>query len=202
MLVKIYPENPNERSVAQVVDVLRADGVVIYPTDGVYAYGCSLRSPKAIARLREITRKSEDMLSIMCGDLASIADYAKVDTPTFKLLKRNLPGPFTFILQASSRVPEKVLERRKTVGIRMSDNNIALAIVHELGAPLLTSSVKEHEDGEAEYLTDPELINEEWGSEVDLVVDGGYGTDVPTTLVDLSGGEVEILREGGGELSN
>lgn len=200
MLVKIYPENPNEKSVAQVVQVLQADGVVIYPTDGVYAYGCSIRSMKAIERLKAITKKSEDSFSIMCPDLSCIADYAKVDTPTFKLLKRNLPGPFTFILKASSRVPDKVLARRKTVGIRMADNSIAMAIVRELGEPLITASVKEHDDGE-EYVTDPELINEEWGGEVDMVIDGGYGTNVPTTLVDLSEeGEIEILREGGGEL--
>lgn len=199
MIVKIYPENPNEKSIAQVVDVLRADGVIIYPTDGVYAYGCSLRSPKAIERLKAIKNKSESAFSIMCADLSCISDYAKVDTPTFKLLKRNLPGPFTFILQASSRVPEKVLERRKTIGVRIAANNIPLAIVRELGEPLITSSVKEH-DEIIEYMTDPELIHEQWGGEVDLVVDGGYGTNIPTTLVDLYDGEIEILREGGGEL--
>ena len=199
MLIKIYPENPNERSVAQVVETLRADGVAIYPTDGVYAYGCSIRSPKAIEKLKAIKNKSEDSFSIMCPDLSCIADYAKVDTPTFKLLKRNLPGPFTFILKASSKVPDKVLAKRKTVGIRMADNNIALAIARELGEPLITSSVKEHDDV-VEYVTDPELINERWGGEVDIVIDGGFGTNMPTTLVDVSEGEIEILRQGGGEL--
>lgn len=200
MLIKIYPDNPNEKTISHVAEVLRADGVIIYPTDGVYAYGCSLKSAKGIERLKKIKNKSETDFSIMCPDLACIADYAKVDTPTFKLLKRNLPGPFTFILRASSKVPDKVLERRKTIGVRVANNNIALAIVRELGAPLITSSVKEHDDI-VEYMTDPELIQEEWGREVDMVIDGGFGSMVPTTLVDLSQeGEIEILRQGGGEL--
>ncbi|MDL2320154.1 threonylcarbamoyl-AMP synthase [Alistipes sp. OttesenSCG-928-B03] len=199
MVIKIYPQNPNEKSIAQVVDVLRNDGVIIYPTDGVYAYGCSVQSPKAIERIKTIKRKKEGTFSIMCADLSGIADYAKVDTPTFKLLKRNLPGPFTFILKASSKVPDKVLARRKTIGVRIADNPVTLAIVSELGSPMITSSVRSY-DEILEYATDPELIAEQWGGDVDAVVDGGYGNNVPTTLVDLSDGEIEILREGGGEL--
>ncbi len=201
MLVKIYPENPNEKTIMHVVEVLRADGVIVYPTDGVYAYGCSIRSAKGFDRLKTIRNKAEAEFSIMCPDLSCIADYAKVDTPTFKVLKRNLPGPFTFILRASSRVPDKVLGKRKTIGVRMADNNIALAILRELGVPMITASVKELDDIE-EYLTDPELIDEEWGRTVDMVIDGGYGSNVPTTLVDLSGDEAEVLRQGGGEFSD
>ncbi len=201
MLIKIYPENPNEKTIMHVVEVLRADGVIVYPTDGVYAYGCSIRSAKGFDRLKAIRNKVEAEFSIMCPDLSGIADYAKVDTPTFKLLKRNLPGPFTFILRASSRVPDKVLGKRKTIGVRMADNNIAMAILRELGVPMITASVKEL-DGIEEYLTDPELIDEEWGRTVDMVIDGGYGSNVPTTLVDLSGDEAEVLRQGGGEFSD
>ncbi len=201
MLIKIYPENPNEKTIMHVVEVLRADGVIVYPTDGVYAYGCSIRSAKGFDRLKAIRNKAEAEFSIMCPDLSGIADYAKVDTPTFKLLKRNLPGPFTFILRASSRVPDKVLGKRKTIGVRMADNNIAMAILRELGVPMITASVKEL-DGIEEYLTDPELIDEEWGRTVDMVIDGGYGSNVPTTLVDLSGDEAEVLRQGGGEFSD
>ena len=201
MRVKIYPENPNEKTIMHVVEVLRADGVIVYPTDGVYAYGCSIRSAKGFDRLKTIRNKAEAEFSIMCPDLSCIADYAKVDTPTFKVLKRNLPGPFTFILRASSRVPDKVLGKRKTIGVRMADNNIALAILRELGVPMITASVKELDDIE-EYLTDPELIDEEWGRTVDMVIDGGYGSNVPTTLVDLSGDEAEVLRQGGGEFSD
>lgn len=199
MLIKIYPDNPNEKTIMHVVEVLRADGVIIFPTDGVYAYGCSIRSAKGFERLRTIRNKSEDAFSIMCPDLSCISDYAKVDTPVFKLLKRHVPGPFTFVLRASSRVPDKVLGKRKTIGVRIADNSIALAILRELGVPMITASVKGH-DGIEEYLTDPELISEEWGREVDMVIDGGYGKNVPTTLVDASEDEVEILRQGGGEL--
>ena len=199
MKVRIYPQNPNEKSVSQVVDCLRNDGVIVYPTDGVYAFGCSLHSPRAIERLKAIRGKKDTELTLMCEDLSRIADYARVDNPTFKLLKRNLPGAFTFVLKASSKVPDKVLERRKTIGVRIPDNAIPRAIIHELGVPLITASVKE-EDDVVEYTTDPELIEEKWGSVVDLVVDGGYGSAVPTTLVDLTGDELEVLREGAGEL--
>ncbi len=199
MLIKIYPENPNEKSILRVAEILRNDGIVIYPTDGVYAYGCSLASRRAFEKLKALKKKKGDDYSIMCADLSCIADYARVDTPEFKILKRNLPGPFTFILNASGRVPDKVLGNRKTVGVRVANNNIALAIVRELGTPLITSSVRE-DDAEVEYTTDPELIDELRGGSVDLVIDGGFGGGVPTTLVDLTGDEPEILREGGGEL--
>lgn len=200
MLVKIYPENPSPKMIAHVAEVLRADGVIIYPTDGVYAYGCSIRSAKGIERLKRIKNKSENQFSIMCADLAGIADYTKVDTPAFRILKKNLPGAFTFIMKASSRVPDKVMPRRKTVGVRMSGNGVVRAIVQELGASLVTSSVREH-GGETEYQTDPELIHEQWGGVVDMVIDGGHGALVPTTVVDLTDeGEPQIIRQGGGDL--
>ena len=167
MLVKIYTENPSEKEIDRVVNLLERDGVVIYPTDSVYAFGCSIRSAKAVERLR-------------------------------RLLKQNLPGPFTFLLDASSRMPHKALERRRTIGIRIPDNSIPRAIVERLGAPLLTSSVLD--DEETEYMTDPELIHERYGRDVELVIDGGVGDAVPTTVVDLTGGEPEILREGKGVL--
>ncbi len=198
MLIKIYPDNPSPKIIAHVAEVLRADGVIIYPTDGVYAYGCSIRSAKGIERLKKIKNKSEGELSIMCADLAGIADYARVDTPVFKILRKHLPGPFTFIIKASSKVPDKVMPSRKTIGVRIADNNITRSIVAELGVPLVTASVKEYND-ETEYLYDPELIQQQWGMEVDMVIDGGLGSDPPTTIVDLSNEEqIEILRQGGG----
>lgn len=199
MLLKLYRENPNERQIERIVSVLRDGGVIIYPTDGVYAYGCSLHSPKAVDRLKSITGKDKKEFSIMCSDLSHISDYAKIDNADFKILKRHLPGPFTFVMKASSKVPDKVLAKRKTLGIRIADNPITLAIVNALGAPLVTSSVKNRDQYE-EYTIDPELIEERWGNVVDIVVDGGPGGLVPTTLVDLTGDEPEILREGGGVL--
>ncbi len=199
MLLKLYRENPNERQIERIVSVLRDGGIIIYPTDGVYAYGCSLHSSKAVDRLKAITGKDKKEFSIMCSDLSNISDYAKVDNTDFRILKRNLPGPFTFVMKASSKVPDKVLAKRKTLGIRIADNPITIAIVRALGAPLVTSSVKNRNQYE-EYTTDPELIEERWGNVVDIVVDGGPGGLVPTTLVDLTDDEPEILREGGGEL--
>ena len=197
MLLKLYRENPNERQIERIVSVLRDGGVIIYPTDGVYAYGCSLHSPKAVDRLKSITGKDKKEFSIMCSDLSNISDYAKIDNADFKILKRNLPGPFTFVMKASSKVPDKVLAKRKTLGIRIADNPITLAIVRALGNPLVTSSVKNRDQYE-EYTTDPELLQERWGNVVDIVVDGGPGGIIPTTLVDLTDNEPEILREGGG----
>ena len=154
-MIKIYAQNPNEKAVARVADVLRSDGVIVYPTDSVYAFGCSIRSPKAIERLRALSGKKGDEFSIVCPDLSTISAYARVDNAVFKVLKRNLPGPFTFVLNASGKVPDKFLEKRKTVGVRIPDHAVALAIVEALGHPLVTASVK---DSEEEYTTDPSLI--------------------------------------------
>lgn len=199
MLIKIYPENPNEREISRVVEALRNDGVIIYPTDGVYAFGCSLHSIKAIERIKAIRNKRDDELTIVCEDLSRISDYARVDNTQFKTLRRNLPGEFTFILQASGKVPDRALGRRKTVGVRIPDNPIPVAIVEGLDLPMVTASVKD-EDEVIEYTTDPELIWERYGRTVDVVIDGGYGNNVPTTMVDLTTDEPEILREGGGKL--
>ena len=199
MITKIYAQNPSERELARVVAVLEHDGVIIYPTDSVYAFGCSLRSPKGLERLRRIRGKSEGELSVVFGSLAQVAEYCRVDNATFRTLKRNLPGPFTFVLEASSRMPDKALERRKTIGVRIPAHPVARAIVEALGAPLATASVRD-DDEVVEYTTDPELIHERYGREVELVIDGGMGDNVPTTVVDLTGDEPEVLREGRGEL--
>ena len=199
MILRIYPENPSEKAVRQVADTLRSGGIIIYPTDGVYAYGCALSNPKGIDKIRTASGKKGSDFSIVCADLSTISTYAKVSTPVFKLLKRNLPGPFTFILEASSKTPDKCLERRKTIGIRIPENPITRAIVEELGCPLLSSSVKTDEL-ETEYATDPSLIDEQFGANVDLIVDGGYGHIVPSTVVDCTSDEPIIVREGMGQL--
>ncbi|MBR5830888.1 MAG: threonylcarbamoyl-AMP synthase [Tidjanibacter sp.] len=198
-LVKIYPQNPSEREIEKVVKVLENDGVIIYPTDGVYAFGALLRSAKAVEKLRNLSGKGEKLLSIVCSDISMVDKFARIDNSQFKILKRNTPGAFTFILEPSSKVPDKALAGRKTVGVRIPDNQIPLTIVERLGFPLATASVKD-DDEVLEYTTDPELIAERYEQEVDMVIDGGYGTLLPTTLVDLTGEEPEILREGGGEL--
>jgi tRNA threonylcarbamoyl adenosine modification protein (Sua5/YciO/YrdC/YwlC family) len=198
-LVKIYPQNPSEREIEKVVKILENDGVVIYPTDGVYAFGCCLRSAKAVERLRSLCGKEEKLLSIVCSDISMVDKFARIDNTQFRILKRNTPGAFTFILEPSSKVPDKALAGRKTVGVRIPDNEIPIAIVERLGFPLATASVKD-DDEVVEYTTDPELIAERYESSVDMVIDGGYGSLVPTTLVDLTGDEPEVLREGGGEL--
>ncbi|MDR0953892.1 MAG: threonylcarbamoyl-AMP synthase [Rikenellaceae bacterium] len=199
MIVKIYPDNPNPKAIERVVAVLESDGVIVYPTDTVYAFGCSLKSPKAIERLKAIRGKSTADMAVVFADLSHIADYARVDNPTFKILKRNLPGPFTFILKASGRVPDKLLEKRKTIGVRIPENPIPLHLIERLEAPLITASVKDDDDV-IEYTTDPELIDEKYGALVDLVLDGGFGNNEASTVVDCSGEELEILRQGLGEL--
>lgn len=197
--VKIYPQNPSEREIAKVVKVLENDGVIIYPTDGVYAFGALLKSTKAVEKLRALSGRDEKLLTIVCSDISMVDRFARIDNSQFKILKRNTPGAFTFILEPSSKVPDKALSGRKTVGVRIPDNQIPLTIVECLGFPLATASVKD-DDEVVEYTTDPELIAERYEQRVDMVVDGGYGLLVPTTLVDLTGDEPEVLREGGGEL--
>jgi tRNA threonylcarbamoyl adenosine modification protein (Sua5/YciO/YrdC/YwlC family) len=199
MLIRIYPENPNPKEVAKAVEALRSDGVIIYPTDGVYAFGCSLHSIKAIDRIKTIRNKRDDELTIVCDDFSRVSEFARMDNAQFKILKRNLPGEFTFILKASGRVPDKALGRRKSVGVRIPANGIPVAIVRELDFPMVTASVKDP-DELIEYTTDPELIHERYGRVVDMVIDGGYSDNTPTTLVDLTTDEPEIIREGGGEL--
>lgn len=195
MLVKLYEENPSERELQRIVGALEKDGLIIYPTDSLYAVGCSLRAPRAIEQLRRM--KGDGALTAVFADIAQVAEYCRVDNAAFRILKRNLPGPFTFVLPALSHLPDKVLEKRKTIGIRIPSHAVARAIVTALGAPLLTASLK---DEELEYTTDPELIHERYGRSVAVVVDGGIGRGKPTTVVDLTGDEPEILREGWGEL--
>lgn len=199
MLAKIYEQNPSEKELRRVVELLERDEIIIYPTDSVYAFGCSLRSAKAIERLRRIKDKGNGEFTVVFENIAQVAEYCRVDNAVFKILKRNLPGPFTFVLAASARIPDKALERRRTIGIRIPANAVARSVVGALGCPMVTTSVKD-DDEVVEYTTDPELIHERYGSDVALVIDGGIGDNVPTTVVDLTGDEPEILREGKGEL--
>ena len=199
MLVKIYEQNPSEKELRRVVDLLERDEIVIYPTDSVYAFGCLLRSAKAIDKLRRIKGKGSAAFTVVFENIAQVAEYCRVDNAVFRILKRNLPGPFTFVLAASARIPDKALERRRTIGVRIPAHGVARAVVGALGCPMITASVKD-DDEVVEYTTDPELIHERYGSDVALVIDGGIGDNVPTTVVDLTGDEPEILREGKGDL--
>lgn len=201
MLIKIYPDNPNPRDLEEVVRVLRDGGVVIYPTDTVYGIGCDITQPKAVERVMKIKgiKPKKAQFSFICSDLSHIADFAKVDNSTFKLLKRNLPGPFTFILPGLSKVPSYFLSKRKSVGIRIPNHPIPIELVRILGNPILTTSLKD-DDEVIEYTTDPELIYEKYNDEVDVVIDGGYGNNVASTVVDCTTSEVEVIREGKGEL--
>ncbi len=199
MLLKLYDKNPSEKRLDEVVRLLERGGVVIYPTDSVYAFGCSLHAPKAIEAIRRIKGKVAEEFSVLFESLSQVADYCRMENDTFRLLKRNLPGPFVFILPALSNMPDKALSKRKTIGVRIPDNAIARALVERLGVPMLTTSV-EIVVGEEEYATDPELMEERFAGEVDLIIDGGYGSTGHTTLVDMTGDEPELLREGVGEL--
>ncbi len=201
MLLKLYNENPNPREIEQVVSVLRDGGIVIYPTDTLYGIGCDALNVRAVERICELKgiNPQKSNLSIICNDLSIISEYAKVDTPTFKLMKRNLPGPFTFILPTTSSLP-KIYKNRKTVGIRVPDNNIIREIVVQLGNPVLSTSVKDEND-EIEYTTDPELIHEKWGEIADIVIDGGVGGLEPSTVVDCTSHDPDIIRQGKGELN-
>ncbi len=202
MLIKLYTDNPNPREIATIVRILDNDGVIIYPTDSVYGLGCSIRSKKALERILRIKgAKIKDVrFSMICSDFSHLSDYARVDNRTFKLLKKNLPGPFTFILPASSKVPDHYAGKRKTIGLRIPDNSIPVEIAKALGFPLVNTSIKDI-DEVLEYTTDPELIHERYENLVDCVIDGGYGGNEPSTIVDCTGEEPEIVREGLGELA-
>lgn len=198
MLIRLFPDNPNERVIQQVVDVLHNGGVIIYPTDTIYGIGCDITNQKAIERVARIRGVKMDKanFSFVCHDLSHLSDFTvPLNNEVFKLMKRNLPGPFTFILQANNNVPKLLKTKRKTVGIRVPDNNIAREIVRQLGNPILSTSV--HDDDEIlEYTTDPELIHERYGELVDLVIDGGYGGNIPSAIIDCSSDQIEIIREG------
>jgi tRNA threonylcarbamoyl adenosine modification protein (Sua5/YciO/YrdC/YwlC family) len=200
MLIRLYEQKPNQRDVDKVVDILKDGGIIIYPTDTVYALGCdalNVRAVEKICKIKGINPQKRN-LSIICPDLSNISEYAKVSNAVFKLMKRNLPGAFTFILDATNSLP-KIYKNRKEVGIRIPDNNIILTLVRELGNPILTTSVRD-KDELMEYSTDPELMDEEYGDTVDVVVDGGYGGLEPSTIVDCTGDEIKIVRQGKGEL--
>lgn len=200
MHIKIYEQNPSERLIRKAVEVLENGGVIIYPTDTVYAFGCNIFNQKAIERICKIKHldMNKSRMAIVCQDLSNISNYAKISTDVFKLLKKNLPGAFTFILNGSKNLPS-VLKDKKTIGIRMPNNNIALEIVRTLGNPIFTSSVIEADDI-TEYETDPELLIEKYEDMVDLIIDGGFGHHTPSTIVDCTGEEIEIIRQGKGEL--
>jgi tRNA threonylcarbamoyl adenosine modification protein (Sua5/YciO/YrdC/YwlC family) len=202
MFIKIYPENPNPREIEKVINCLKNGGVIIYPTDTVYSFGADLYNQKAvekIARLKGIKPEKANF-SIICHDLSNLSEYAQqVDNATFKLLKKALPGPFTFILNASKSVPKIFHSKKKTIGLRIPDNPIALEIVRALGNPIIASSVHD-EDELIEYTTDPELIYEKYSDEVDLVIDGGYGELEASTIVDCTSGQAEIIRQGIGDI--
>ena len=202
MLLKLYEKNPEQKVVQKVVELLQYGGVIIYPTDTVYGIGCDITKARAVERVARIKgiRPEKARFSFICSDLSHLSDYANhVDNTTFKLMKSFLPGPYTFILNASTQVPKSIKQKRKTVGIRIPDNNIILEIVRQLGNPILTTSLKE-DDQILEYPTDPELIYEEYRDLVDAVIDGGYGGLIPSTIIDCSGDEPEVIREGLGEV--
>jgi len=198
--IKIYENKPSEAAIKKVVDVLKSGGLVIYPTDTVYGLGCDITNTKALERIAKIkgVKLEKANFSFVCSDLSNLSDYVKqIDTPTFKILKRALPGPYTFILPGNNDLPS-AFRKKKTVGIRVPDNTIALDIVRMLGNPIVSTSI--HDDDEVlEYSTDPELIFEKWQHLVDLVIDGGYGDNVGSTIIDLSGHEPVVIREGKGD---
>lgn len=202
MLIRIYPENPNPKHIRQVVDCLRDGGVIIYPTDTIYGIGCDIFNPKAVERVKQIKGIKGDKvnLSFICHDLSHLSDYAKpISNPVYKLMRSVLPGPYTFILEANNNVPKLFKNKKKTVGIRVPDNEVIRMIVEELGNPIMSTSV--HDDDDViEYTTDPELIHEKFNDKVDMVIDAGYGDNEPSTILDCTTGEVEVIREGKGAI--
>ncbi len=201
MLIRIYEENPNQREVDKVVQFLRDGGLIVYPTDTIYGLGCDIFNAKAvekICRYKKIDPRKAN-LSFICYDLSNISEYAKVDNQTFKLMKKNLPGAFTFILNGNSNLP-KLFRNKKTVGIRVPDNNVIRELVKGLGNPILSTSVKDDDDDILEYFTDPELIHERLSNIADVVIDSGFGELEPSTVVDCTGDEPVIVRQGKGVL--
>ena len=199
--IKIYEDKPSEAAISRVVKVLKEGGLVIYPTDTVYGLGCDITNSRALERIAKIKGVKLDKanFSFICHDLSNLSDYVKqIDTATFKILKRSLPGPYTFILPGNNNLP-KEFKKKTTVGIRVPDNSIALEIVRQLGNPIVSTSIRD-EDDVIEYTTDPELIFEKWQNLVDMVIDGGYGDNTASTIIDLSGYEPVVVREGKGDI--
>jgi tRNA threonylcarbamoyl adenosine modification protein (Sua5/YciO/YrdC/YwlC family) len=202
-LIKIYEKNPNEKEIDKVVEVLKKGGLIIYPTDTVYGLGCDITNLKAMEKVAKIkgVKLNKANFSFICYDLSNLSDYVKqIDTPTYKILKRALPGPYTFVLPGNSNLP-KAFKKKKTVGIRVPDSIIIRELVKKLGNPIVSTSIYD-EDDLLEYTTDPELIFEKWKNKVDIVIDGGYGNNIPSTIVDLSHNEIIILREGKGSIED
>lgn len=200
MLIKIYPENPSHKQIVTVVESLKRDGVIIYPTDTVYGMGCDIFKPKALDRILKIKgiRKKEANFSFICSELSQVSHFTlPYDTSIFKLMKRCFPGPFTFILKASNNVPDIFQSKKRTIGIRIPDHNIVREIITELGNPIMSTSIRD-EDEIVEYTTDPELIHEKYMRLVDIVIDGGYGDNEPSTIIDCTGDEPVIVRQGKG----
>nr|WP_315146648.1 L-threonylcarbamoyladenylate synthase [uncultured Flavobacterium sp.] len=199
--IKIYEDKPNEAAIAKVVKVLREGGLVIYPTDTVYGLGCDITNSRALEKIAKIKgiKLEKANWSFICHDLSNLSDYVRqIDTATFKILKRALPGPYTFILPGNNNLP-KEFKKKTTVGIRVPDNNIILELVRQLGNPIVSTSIRDDDDV-IEYTTDPELIFEKWQNLVDIVIDGGYGDNIGSTIVDLSDYEPVVVREGKGSL--
>jgi len=200
-LIRIYEENPNPKDIRRVVDVLRKGGLIIYPTDTVYGLGCDITNTQALEKIAQLKNVKLDKanFSFICEDLSNLSDYVKqIDTQTFKILKRCLPGPYTFILPGNNNLPS-VFKKKKTVGIRVPNNNICKAIVTQLGNPIVSTSIRD-EDEVIEYTTDPELILEKWDKLVDIVIDGGYGDNIPSTVIDLTSNSPEVVRQGKGSI--
>lgn len=198
--IRLYEENPEARKLDEIVQTLKNGGVIIYPTDTVYGIGCDFSNVKAVQRVCQIKNAQPQSLSFICYDLSEISEYAKhLSTPVFKVMKKALPGPFTFILEASSKVPKVLNAKKKTVGIRVPNNNIPRELVRRLGNPIITTSIRD-EDEVIEYSTDPELIYEKYQNLVDVVIDGGYGGNTPSTVVDCSGEYIEVIRQGLGDI--
>lgn len=199
--IKIYEDNPNPREIKRVADAMRNGALVIYPTDTVYGLGCDITNKNAlekVARIKSVKLEKANF-SFICEDLSNLSDYvSQIDSGTFKLLKRNLPGPYTFILPGNNNLPT-VFKKKKTVGIRVPDHPIAIALVRELGRPIISTSIKD-DDEVIEYTTDPSLIWEKWDHLVDIVIDGGYGGNIGSTIIDLTGDEPVLVREGKGSV--
>lgn len=200
-LIRIYEENPSPKQIQKVVNALRDGAVIIYPTDTVYGLGCDITHNGALEKVAQLrgVKLEKANFSFICENLSNLSDYVRqIDTQTFKILKRCLPGPYTFVLPGNNNLPS-VFKKKKTVGIRVPENNIARALVAGLGNPIISTSIKD-DDEVLEYTTDPELIHEKWDKLVDFVIDGGYGDNIPSTVIDLTTAEPEVIREGKGSV--
>ena len=202
--IRLYEENPEDKKIDQIVEVLRNGGVIIYPTDTIYGMGCDIFNQKAVQRVAQLkgVKAEKANFSIICSDLSNISEYVRnLSTPVYKVMKKALPGPFTFILNSSSKVPKILNAKKKTIGIRVPDHVIPRLIVERLGNPIITTSIRD-EDEVIEYSTDPELIYEKFKNQVDIVIHGDYGKNVASTIVDCSGDEIEVIREGLGNIED